>query len=191
MFIRKRNNYTALSDEELVIRYKLKPDNSVFSELYKRYGHLSYGVGLKYLKNTSDAEDIVMSIFERLPGKIQKHEISNFKSWLYSVVKNECLMKLRKNEHFTYELNNELEADYNLEQVLSLERKLDILEKAIGYLNEEQQACITLFYIEKKSYQEISTIRNMELMKVKSAIQNGKRNLKIKLEGHHEFKSTK
>jgi RNA polymerase sigma-70 factor (ECF subfamily) len=36
-----------------------------------------------------------------------------------------------------------------------------------------------LFYLEKKSYQEISEETGFSMMQVKSYIQNGKRNLKI------------
>lgn len=190
MFNRKRHNYSSFSDEELLIRYKEKPNNDVLGEYYLRYGHLAFGVALKYLKNTSDAEDITMSVFETLPKKLINHSIHNFKSWLYSVVKNECLMCLRKKEFAAPAIVKELEQTNELESVQLLEGQLELLELSIGELNEEQQTCIRLFYLEKKSYQEISNLIQLEIKKVKSAIQNGKRNLKIKLEGHHEFKST-
>ena len=190
MFNKKRHNYSSYSDEELLFRYKEKPNNGVLGEYYLRYGHLAFGVALKYLKNQADAEDIVMIVFENLPKKLINHSIHNFKSWLYSVVKNECLMKLRKKEYTSSEFEKELQSSNDLESVLLREEQLELLEKSIDELNDEQQVCIRLFYLEKKSYQEISTTIQLEIKKVKSAIQNGKRNLKIKLEGHHEFKST-
>ena len=49
-------------------------------------------------------------------------------------------------------------------------------------LNPEQKQCLILFYLEKKSYQEISENTGFSLMQVKSYIQNGKRNLKILLD---------
>ncbi len=190
MFKRKRHNYSSYSDEELLIRYKNNPINDVLGEYYIRYGHLAFGVALKYLKNQVEAEDLVMTVFENLPKKLINHSIHNFKSWLYSVVKNECLMRLRKKEYSTSGIENELESINELETILLREEQLVLLEKKIEELNEEQRICIRLFYIERKSYQEISSTIKLEVKKVKSAIQNGKRNLKIKLEGHHEFKST-
>ena len=190
MFSKNRHNYSSCSDEELLVRYKEKPSNNILGEYYKRYGHLSFGVALKYLKNSADAEDIVMIVFENLPKKLINHSIHNFKSWLYSVVKNECLMKLRKKEYTSSEFEKELQSTNEIENVLLREEQLELLEQSIDELNEEQKVCIRLFYLERKSYQEISTTIQLEVKKVKSAIQNGKRNLKIKLEGHHEFKST-
>ena len=190
MFKRKRHNYSSYSDEELLIRYKNNPINDILGEYYIRYGHLAFGVALKYLKNQVEAEDLVMTVFENLPKKLINHSIHNFKSWLYSVVKNECLMRLRKKEYSTSGIEDELESINELETILLREEQLVLLEKKIEELNEEQRICIRLFYIERKSYQEISSTIKLEVKKVKSAIQNGKRNLKIKLEGHHEFKST-
>ena len=57
-----------------------------------------------------------------------------------------------------------------------------LLEKAIEELSEEQKKCIELFYLKQKSYQEIIDITGYSVNEVKSFIQNGKRNLKIKLE---------
>ena len=50
---------------------------------------------------------------------------------------------------------------------------------------------MALFYLEEKSYQEISIELNISIMKVKSAIQNGKRNIKLQLEEKDEFKIEK
>lgn len=186
---RKRHKYSSYSDEELLIRFKNEPNSAILGEYYLRYGHLVMGVALKYLKNIADAEDISMVVFENLPEKLKKHSISNFKSWLYSVVKNECLMLLRKKDFTTSEFTAELEQKDELENVVVLEGQLELLEKSIEELNEEQQKCIRSFYLEKKTYQEIAEEMNLNIKKIKSAIQNGKRNLKIKLEGNHEFKS--
>lgn len=55
------------------------------------------------------------------------------------------------------------------------------MEDAILELNPDQKYCIELFYLEKKTYNEIMDITGYNFMQVKSFIQNGKRNLKIKL----------
>jgi RNA polymerase sigma-70 factor (ECF subfamily) len=62
---------------------------------------------------------------------------------------------------------------------LSLEQAL---RECIDKLKDEQKECIELFYYRKMCYREISGILGMEDKKVKSFLQNGKRNLKICLE---------
>jgi len=67
-----------------------------FGELYRRYIPMVYGLCLKYLGNEADAQDAVMDLFEEVSGKIKQYDIQNFHTWLYSVVKNHCLARLRR-----------------------------------------------------------------------------------------------
>ena len=189
MIFSKRNKYKDLSDQELLLDFRKSESKRIIGELYVRYGHLVMGTSLKYLKNKEDAEDLVMNLFEKLPSKLLSNEINSFKSWLYMVTKNECLMKLRKKGVQTNELIIE-PADEGVD-ILKIEKEnqLQALETTIEELKEEQKECIKLFYIEGKSYSEITEMLKLDIKKVKSAIQNGKRNLKIKLEGRNEFKS--
>ena len=60
------------------------------------------------------------------------------------------------------------------------------LEKAIEELNEDQRKCIELFYLKEKSYNDIVDLTGYTMNEVKSFIQNGKRNLKIKLDKNSE-----
>lgn len=189
MLFRKRTTYHQLSDEELVSLYRNNPSSDIVGEIYNRYGHLVMGTCMKYLKNQADAEDMTMNIFEKLPHKLTNHSIERFKSWLYMVTKNECLMLLRKKGHVSTEITKELEAQDELHVAEAKEIQYGILEEAIQELKEDQRKCIELFYIESKSYQEITTLLKLDIKKVKSAIQNGKRNLKLTLEKRNEFKS--
>ena len=62
------------------------------------------------------------------------------------------------------------------------DRLLDAMSAAIEELNTEQKQCVTLFYLDKKSYTQIADSTGFSMMQVKSYIQNGKRNLKIGVE---------
>ena len=189
MFLFNRKTYRRKSDEELVVIYKNEPQSECIGVLYERYGHLVLGSCLKYLKNVSDAEDMAMLIFESLPQKLIKHEITYFKSWLYMVTKNECFMLLRKkNLHFSDIDLIEIKEEINTDEQTLKEQKLTIMEEMIPFLKEDQRICVELFYLKELSYQQISDQLNLSLMQVKSAIQNGKRNLKLRLEERNEFK---
>ena len=91
-------------------------------------------------------------------------------------------MFLRKTGRLTIEVSKELQSEDQLQYKIAKEDQLNTLEEEIETLKDEQKSCIKLFYLEQKSYQEISDILKMDIKKVKSSIQNGKRNLKIKLE---------
>lgn len=191
MFLSSKNKYKGIDDATLIATFKESASNRVLNELYVRYGHLVFGTCLKYMKNKEDAEDITMVIFEQLPDKLRKSDIQYFKSWLYRVTCNECLMLLRKKGLPTSDVPVEEQSIATDTTADLKEEQLQLLEAAIDTLSEEQKQTIQLFYIEGKTYQEISEITGLEMKKIKSAIQNGKRNLKIKLEDRNEFKSIK
>lgn len=150
------------------------------------------GVCMKYLQNEPMAKDTAMEVFELLIVKLKQHEVHNFKYWLYSLTKNQCLMKLRSNKKSPGTLIEELvtetpEAISGSEIKWMQEKKYLELEQQLDLLKPEQKECVSLFYLKNKSYQEIADALQMEVKKVKSHIQNGKRNLKLNLERSETF----
>jgi RNA polymerase sigma factor (sigma-70 family) len=177
------------SEAQLIDSYKVSGDLEMLGKLYKPYMHLVYGVCLKYLKEREESQDAVMQIFEKLIDQVKKHEIDNFKSWLYVLSKNHCLMALRSSKYKMSQRQQEINDDtmesslllhHNDESVL--ENDLAKLEKCIETLQNEQKQCVELFYLEKKPYVIIAEKTGYGLKKVKSYIQNGKRNLKTCME---------
>ncbi len=178
-----RRHIIKLTDEEIIELYQKNARNKYIAVLYERYYHLVFGVCLKYLTSIEESEDAVTLIFEKLIKDLKTAQINKFSGWLYMVSKNYCLQQLRKKKYSTIDftsLENVLQEENNLQ--LEKESVLELLESKIELLNEEQKKCITLFYLNKKSYTDIVSLTNYELKNVKSYIQNGKRNLKIMLE---------
>lgn len=186
IFGSKRKKYLSYSDQELIQLYIQEKCEYTIPILYERYAHLVMGSCLKYLKQVENAEDTTLRIFGELGDKLLKHEIQHFKSWLYQVTKNECFQFLRKNKLVTQELMDQIapEDSSDITNVYIKEQQLDLLEKAITTLKDEQRACVELFYLQQLSYQEISETLAISQNTVKSAIQNGKRNIKIWMEKH-------
>lgn len=182
MFFNRKYKLESQSDQDLIHLFLKKGDSQVVSEFYNRYGHLVFGVCMKYLKHIQNSEDLTIEIFAELPQKIKKHKILHFKSWLYTTTKNSCLMLLRKKKDYNSIIDVQF-ADTAWEDCLSskelLEIKLEALEIALQDLNEKQAICIKAFYLEKRCYDEICKTENLKLKEVKSHIQNGKRNLKL------------
>jgi RNA polymerase sigma factor (sigma-70 family) len=174
------------TDEELVAAFKLTKDLLMLGQLYERYMELVYGVCLKYLKDIESAKDSVMLIFEELITKLQKYEVVNFKSWLYQLSKNHCLMKLRNEKRFskaTIDLSlMQLEENVHLNGIMEKEELLNHLQKCLEQLPGKQKTAVELFYLEGKCYQEIAAQTGLDWNKVRSFIQNGRRNLKICLD---------
>ncbi len=176
-------------DNGLVDAYRKSGNREYIGQLFKRYTHLVYGVCLKYLKDEEMSKDAVMDIFEKLMIDLKKHEIAHFKSWLYQVSKNHCLMQLRKEKKIvsSWDEIDQNRAHFFMESFIKLhhnngeEEKQNLTGKlyhAINNLNDEQRNCIELMYLKDKSYKEIVDLTGYTMKQVKSFIQNGKRNLK-------------
>jgi len=182
------DKYNHFGDKELITLFSETGDTKLVGILYQRYGHLVLGLCIKYLKNKDEAQDSVIQIFANLIKDLKKHKIEYFKSWLYVYSKNFCLMELRKRQS---NLKKELELIENVhlfmdipdvEHLKEREKQIVMMETAIELLNAEQKICIDLFYLKNKSYIEITEITGYSNNDVKSYIQNGKRNLKLKME---------
>jgi len=186
MLFNSNNDPKKLSDEELIEKFLETGDKHFFGVLFQRYTHLVFGACMKYLKNKDESEDAVMDIFEKLMGELKAHEVRNFKGWIYTVSRNHCLMKLRKEKQM--QMTNqpdkldgivvEMPEPMHLNSTMEKEVELTNLEQAMTKLNEEQRVCLELFYLQEKCYTEVASITKYSLNEVKSYIQNGKRNLK-------------
>lgn len=181
----KGSRYDHISDQELLEYYYADSNQEWIGILLQRYTLLLLGVCMKYLKDETEAKDCVQQIFLKVLTEAPKYKIDYFKSWLYMVAKNHCLMRLReKGARNVKELTDQdIPVQENHKQdLLQNEQTYDLLEESIGELNDEQRQCVNFFYLQKKSYQQIAEQTGYSLMQVKSYIQNGKRNLKIILE---------
>jgi RNA polymerase sigma factor (sigma-70 family) len=173
------------TDDELLQIYRAKKSAEALTVLFNRYYHMVYGICMKYYKNTDNAKDSTMMIFEKLMDDIPKHEIQYFKAWLYRVSQNHCLMQLRNNKYKTVSfdliIEQPMEYEESVHPSVAKEEMLTKMEFAMTELNDDQRKCLELFYLEKKTYVEIMQTTGFNFMQVKSFIQNGKRNLKNKL----------
>jgi RNA polymerase sigma factor (sigma-70 family) len=177
-----RNHH--IEDQELLENFYQDHDNQWLGMLFPRYTMLLLGVCMKYLRNEEEAKDAVQQVFLKALSELHKYRVEYFKSWIYMVAKNHCLMKLRNKNKYSVEINERFmtaapdDKQAQLE-LLEKDQLLTEMEQSLKDLNHEQQLCVTLFYLNKKSYVEIAEETGYSMMQVKSYIQNGKRNLKI------------
>ena len=182
-----QRHHNDIDDNEILRRYYSENNNNEWlGILLQRYTMLLLGVCMKYLKNQEDAKDSVQQVFLKVINDLPKYKVEFFKSWLYMVTKNHCLMKLRDKGKYPVEINDQAmsaadEPDM-INHAIEKEYHLSFMEQALGQLNNEQRVCLTSFYLQKQTYQQISESTGLSIMQVKSHIQNGKRKLKQLIE---------
>ncbi len=190
MFLKLFRRKTDLTDTDYLTDYKRTGDLVVLGELYERYMEMVYGLCYKYLRQEAEAKDAVMQIFEKLITDLHSHDVSNFKSWLHSVARNHCLMQLRSQKVAVGDASIFENEDYEnwaiSDENFEIDQQLSTLNDCLQTLSTEQRQSIDLFYWQQKCYQDIVELTGFELNKVKSYLQNGKRNLKNCIEQRHE-----
>lgn len=203
-FKRQHKLPAALSDEDLLLRYRQHGDVADLGMLYERYMTDVFAICRRYLHDEEDAKDAVMQLFEKLVDTLRQHEVSNFAPWLRTTARNQCLMALRARKragpdsggsqivHFPDAAGMESVVARHLphedaEEAAQAEERLQALEQALAELPPGQRQCLTLFYLHKKCYRDIATETGFDLNAVKSHIQNGKRNLRRYLESPTSF----
>ncbi|MCB0707203.1 MAG: sigma-70 family RNA polymerase sigma factor [Saprospiraceae bacterium] len=181
-----------LPDEDLLHRFQAEKDQFYLGVLFQRYRHLVFNMSMKYLKSRSESEDMVSYIFtlllEKLPGK----DIHSFKHYLYGTIRNECLSRSRQQRremerqeaffHVSEKKSFFFMENDGLLHLINEPSIEELVHEAMTDLVSEQRECIQQFFFEGKSYKEIADLTGFPINKVKSYLQNGKRNLRIWLE---------
>lgn len=190
-FLRSSPKKDSLTDPELIAQYVQKGQTEAVAVLYERYSVQIYAICKKYLKDEDETRDAAMEVFEYMLKELPKYEIRAFKSWLARAVSNFCLMRIRKNKAlnnqetvFRQSESEDMESGDSLhlpDELPPQEVELIRLESALTGLREEQRVCIELFFLKNKSYDEVVELTGFSYNQVKSHIQNGKRNLKIRM----------
>jgi RNA polymerase sigma factor (sigma-70 family) len=182
-----KDAFEHIEDKQLLEKFYTDGNNQWLGILLQRYTMLLLGVCMKYLKNEEEAKDCVQQIFLKAITELQKYKVDYFKSWLYMIAKNHCLMKIRdKQGKIPIELTDQLAQKEDTfetrRESIERDKTLQFIEEGLQDLIDEHKLCLTLFYLQKKSYQQIAEITGYNLLQVKSYIQNGKRNLKLIVE---------
>lgn len=182
MWFQAKKNKTTLTDEQLLEKHRASGHAEYFGELFGRYVPLMYGVCLDYLRDEDRARDAVMQLFEDLMPKVARYEIAVFRTWLYSVTRNHCLQIInREKKEIQVDFDSNLMESPEISNLFDDEgagEQLDALRQCMEKLPEAQRISVRHFYMEEMSYADIVDETGYPLTKVKSYIQNGKRNLK-------------
>ncbi len=182
-------------DEHLIEEYAQLQTHSAFIKIYEKYYHRVLGVCMKYLQDEPTSRDMTNEVFIDLMESIPKYYPfkTSFIVWLYTVVKNKCFKKIKKENRivFSDDVNDiieknpenfvENEGPLTLNNENSEEQQLILLNEAIEQLKQNQQICIKAFYLEEMTYSEIQEKYEFTFKEVKNYIQNGRRKLKILL----------
>ncbi|NJC27950.1 RNA polymerase sigma factor [Neolewinella antarctica] len=189
---KKHPDTKSVKDSDLLARFQTSGATADLLPLYQRHAEFIYALALRYLTTPQRAEDAGAEIWSVLLEKLPRHEVTNFKSWLHTTVRNHCLMQLRREKRDP--LQQPVGGDVQSGDLLHLsvedgEETIDTrpLHRCLKKLKAEQRHCVNLFYLrEGETYQSIAASLELSVGQVRSHLQNGRRNLKKCLDGTNE-----
>ena len=169
-----------LSEAELLDLYYIDRNDSALGALLNRYLPFVFATCVHYLKNREKAKDASSAILEKMLNYFKQKEVKSAKALILISAKNHCLSLLKQNK---YSVNIEgvedrLVASVELDEKILKESTYELLEKCLNELKPFQKESVKLFYLQKKSYQEIEKLTGQNIKQVKSNLQNGKRMLR-------------
>jgi RNA polymerase sigma-70 factor (ECF subfamily) len=160
-----------VSDEELVIAFQ-NGNDLAFVNLYNRYKHSIYIFCLKMINEADNAKDIVQGVFLKIYER--QHQLKRsekFKSWMFTIARNDCLTYLRK-ASYSSELPDEME-DVDLilpHRDVEKDEEIILVKRAVDRLKPELKEIVILREYENLSYKEIAEVVNTTESIVKSRL---------------------
>jgi len=169
-----------LSEAELLLLFYESKNKAALGILLNKYLPHIFAVCQFYLKNRAKAKDASSDIMEKMITYFNNNEVTSAKALIMISTKNHCLTLLKKEVRTKSidEIVEQASQENDLDEAIQKNATLDQLHDCLELLKEDQKNNLKLFYIERKSYQEIARLTGQNINKIKSSLQNGKRMLR-------------
>jgi RNA polymerase sigma-70 factor, ECF subfamily len=172
---------------ELIERSK-KNDNRAFRKIVEEYQYMVYTLSFRLLCNEEEARDTVQDTFVKVWLNLNKYNANNkFSTWLYTIVTNLCLDKLKKLKNNFQQNSNDvallnLVSSENIEQNLINSELGEIISSLTNELTPKQKVVFTLRFLEELEVEEIVIITGLSAEKIKSNLYLARQTIRQKLE---------
>ena len=163
----RSKKYMDQEDDLWYIDKVLDGDSSYYSFLVEKYESKAYTLALRIVRNEEDAQEVSQDAFLKAFKSLSKFKReASFSSWLYRIVYNTSLSRIKKKQIKTTELTFESEnisideTQQGFARLVKEDRKR-YLQLAMNQLSEEESTMINLFYSDDKNADEIGEIMSL------------------------------
>jgi RNA polymerase sigma-70 factor (ECF subfamily) len=133
------------------------------------------------VRSIEESKDLTSEVFIKAFENIDRFDTARpFRPWINQIATNLCIDHIRRKHiiHFQHLDLAAVQRSDNKADCLENAARLEKIKISIGKLNRDQKRCFILFYVQNRTYHEISEITGFSANKVRSFIQNGRRNFK-------------
>jgi len=176
------------SDDNLIIARVLDGDVKAFTLLVDSYKDIAFTMACRLLANREDAEEVVQDSFVKIYRSLASYrQESKFSTWLYRIVYNTAISKLRlRKNKFSSLDDNTIDACYEISEEIYENDNSVILNMAMKKLTEEERAILTLFYLNESDINEIHKITGLSKTNIKVKLFRARKKLQELVAGMQE-----
>lgn len=174
-------------NEEELIKRILNGENDLFSILVNKYKDQSFSVAFSIVSDIDEAEDIIQESFIQAYNKLNKFRFkSSFATWLYRIVVNKCLSKLKSFNRTRFSaLKSEasmIPSDLDTSKGLKEKERRRIINQVLDTLKPNEALVLRLFYLAEQNMQEISEITKLTVPNIKVILHRARKRFHDNLE---------
>ncbi len=178
-----------LYNESDLIRLTALGDEKAFRRIFDHYSGKLHNYILRITDSEEIAEDIVMDAFIKIwVNRSKLHEITNFDSYLYAMVRNQAFNAIKRIAHearIIRELSlDNTEYQYSTEETVFYNDCKNIVKNAMDRLPPQQRLVYTLSRDEGLKYEEIAVEMNLSKNTVKAHLKKAVRSLRTGLSNY-------
>ncbi len=193
MHCRRQTGSMNRKDDHYYIEQVANGNVAAFSYLVEKYRDMVYGLSLKMLRNTEDAEELAQDTFVKAFQSLSSYQgKSKFSTWLYRITYNGAITLMRKRKLELYSLDEQRLSDEdeltigNRLAEIDQEELAESLKKAMEELPADDQVLITLFYYEDQRVEDIAHITGLSASNVKVKIHRARKKMYLYLKENLE-----
>ena len=171
-------------EDHFYIERTLRGNISAFGQLIQKHEKYVFTLAMRILKNKEEAEEASQDAFMKAYHSLKTFEgKSKFTTWLYTIVYNEALGRLRKSKNYTIQLDEVKETESNSSDYLDglnslqLTERKALIRRGLDAMKPAEAAALTLFYLEEQSIKELEEIMGLTSSHVKILLHRGRKSL--------------
>jgi RNA polymerase sigma-70 factor (ECF subfamily) len=183
-------------EEQIIVEKVIAGDANAFTALVNAYKDMAVMLAYNILLNQEDAEEVAQDAFVKAYSSLYSFKGgSKFSTWLYRIIVNTALNKKKLKKYRTLEITEPLNSEplpgsnYIPARQITVEHRKHI-QLALRSLNDNERLCITLFYLNELSVEEIHELTGITVSNTKVLLYRGRKNLYTALQQHLKFEIT-
>lgn len=179
--------YYRYMDLDSILKGIKNKDRQAQRALYDTYAPVLMSIGMRYMKDVQQAEDMVAEAFFKIFTRIHTYkETGSFEGWMKRIMINECLMEIRKNQRRNLHVSID-EVDLDTDPVALDKLSAEEIISTINELPEGYRTVFNMYVIDGYKHREIADILGISIHTSKSQLIMAKRKLQQLLKKNEEI----